>query len=303
MSLLEKSGSIYAINFVVVLVVVFLSNSLVNSNINKAKSELVVLGKDTEQLLLAIDERVATLENAVNRNKVIANDKSIVNVPTGMAASSAIVSGMVSGGELSGSEQQHETRTPKELENISRLDAYLVNLENEALSPEDVETFRNLVTSGNLLEKYIPLVQESVDKNPSIENRMLLADMYSDKAWKSGGREAGIFAKEAEDLRMQILEDDPYHWQARYNLALNYSMYPSFLNKGPDAIRHFEYLKEMQKTLTVADGFADTYLQLANTYRKQGNVEMARKTLMEGAEQYPDDRDIKDQIDTMLKSK
>jgi tetratricopeptide (TPR) repeat protein len=113
------------------------------------------------------------------------------------------------------------------------------------------------------------------------------------------GPEQGLWSNKAVQQWQAVLEKDPDHWEARYSLAFNWSMWPDFLNKTPDAIREFEKVREVQERQTPEAKHADTYLQLSRLYVKQGKADKAKDVLRSGLGRFPQDEDLKKALASM----
>lgn len=132
------------------------------------------------------------------------------------------------------------------------------------------------------------------DAPNDIDGRMKLSRAYLAKLFTvPDGPEKGTWSMKAMDQYKKVLDLEPEHWEARYSLAMNYSQWPEFLNKRPDAIREFETLRKMQETKTPEPHFAHTYLQLRNLYLKDNRTDDAKAVLEEGIRRFPDDEELK----------
>ena len=86
-----------------------------------------------------------------------------------------------------------------------------------------------------------------------------------------------------------MLKRNENHWDARFALATNYSFYPGFLNKTPEAISHFETLRHLQERGAPEAKHARVYDALSRLYTRRGKSEKAREALTAGLERHPDD--------------
>ena len=127
---------------------------------------------------------------------------------------------------------------------------------------------------------------------------MRLAAAYTAKLLTvPDGPERGAWAVKAEGQWGAVLELEPEHWEARFSRAFSWSQWPPFAGKAPAAIKEFEKLVEQQRGTAPEPRHAQVYLQLAQLYRSQGNVERANDTLTQGLERHPDSDVLKDALD------
>lgn len=115
------------------------------------------------------------------------------------------------------------------------------------------------------------------------------------------GMERGAWSQKAISSCDAALKVSPEHWAAQYIKAMNLSQWPAFLGKQPEAIRTFEKLIEQQERSPSDPKFAQTYYQLGNTYRAAGNLDKARAVFTRGLEMFPDNKQLKDQIELLDK--
>lgn len=115
------------------------------------------------------------------------------------------------------------------------------------------------------------------------------------------GMERGAWSMKALAQCENALKIQPEHWEAQYMKGMNLSQWPAFLGRQPDAIRTFEKLIEQQERSPSDPRYAQTYYQLGNTYRAGGNPEKARKVFQRGLELFPEDRQLKEQIELLDK--
>jgi tetratricopeptide (TPR) repeat protein len=83
--------------------------------------------------------------------------------------------------------------------------------------------------------------------------------------------------------------------------GMNLSQWPAFLGRQPEAIKTFEKLIEQQERGPTNPKYTATYFQLGNTYRAAGNLDKARKVFARGLELYPEDKNLKEQIELLDK--
>lgn len=115
------------------------------------------------------------------------------------------------------------------------------------------------------------------------------------------GMERGTWSMKSLAACENALKIDPEHWDAQFTKGMNLSQWPAFLGKQPEAIRTFEKLIEQQERGAPDPGYAQTYYQLGNTYRTAGNLEKARKVFTRGLELFPEDKQLREQLDLLDK--
>ena len=182
-----------------------------------------------------------------------------------------------------------------------------------SLTPEEVEDLRKKVFSGQatadetaayfaalrehpeILGDAMKEMEKKVAESPNDATaRMNLARLYIAKLLTvPSGPEMGAWSMKAMGQYEKILEQDPNHWDARYSLAFNWSQWPDFLNKRPDAIKQFETLAKIQETQAAEPKHAQTYLQLRQLYLKDGRTDDAKAVLDRGLARFPDDEELK----------
>lgn len=171
-------------------------------------------------------------------------------------------------------------------------------LSGEATDAERTR-FWILARSLGTVDEVVAELEKAVAGSPEdVSSRMRLADGYVARLIAApDGPEKGLWAAKAETQWKEVLARDGTHWDARFDLAFAYSQYPDFLNKTPDAIREFETLRRTQEGFAPEARHAQTYLQLANAYRKQGALDKAKEALAAGLARHPDDAELKKALD------
>ncbi len=170
-------------------------------------------------------------------------------------------------------------------------------------SLDEQQRFWELARTSGALGDELKTLEAAVAADPTDATaRMNLAQAYVSKLLTvPDGPERGTWAMKAEGQWAKVLERDDRNWEARYSLAFSWSRWPDFLNKAPDAIREFESLRRQQELGSPEERHAQTYLQLAGLYRRQGNVEKARETLAAGLARHRDDAELKKALDALPK--
>jgi TolA-binding protein len=167
--------------------------------------------------------------------------------------------------------------------------------EGDATADETAKLFQLLREHPEVVDGRIAELLKDVDANPrDTEKRMSLARQYLLKLLSvPDGPERGAWSMKSIEQYKAVLDVDPNHWEARYSLAFNYSAWPDFLNKTPDAIKEFETLRKIQESQTPDPKHAGTYLQLSKLYQKTGKTAEATQALEEGLRRFPDDEELK----------
>ncbi len=115
------------------------------------------------------------------------------------------------------------------------------------------------------------------------------------------GPERGKWSTKAIASYDAALKIEPEHWEARFSKAMNYSQWPDFTGMQPVAIKEFEALVQQQEKKSPEAKFVQTYFQLGNTYRKAGNVDKAREAFQRGLALFPNDENLKQQLELLDK--
>ncbi len=168
-------------------------------------------------------------------------------------------------------------------------------LSDEATPDEMAKFWAMLREKPAILADWMSALEKEVADNPrDVDARMKLAQTYVVKLLTvPSGPEMGAWSMKAMEQYKSVLAQEPNHWDARYSLAFNYSQWPDFLNKRPDAIKEFETLRKVQENATPAAKHAQTYLQLRELYLKDGKPDDAKAVLDEGLRRFPDDEELK----------
>ncbi len=164
---------------------------------------------------------------------------------------------------------------------------------------EEQARFWEMARKTDMADDLIAKFEASVEERPNdVDARMNLSQAYISKLLSiPQGPEQGIWGMKAAGQYEKVLEIDPQHWDARYSLAFNWSQWPDFLNKTPDALREFETLREVQESQVPIDKHAGTYLQLSLLYRKTGNNDKARAALKDGLDRHPNSDELRKAFD------
>jgi tetratricopeptide (TPR) repeat protein len=115
------------------------------------------------------------------------------------------------------------------------------------------------------------------------------------------GPQRGLWSSKSMAACDAALKIDPEHWDAQFTKSMNLSQWPAFLGRQPEAIRGFEKLVEQQERSPSEPRFAQTYYLLGNTYRAAGNTEKARDAFRRGLERFPEDKQLREQLELLEK--
>jgi tetratricopeptide (TPR) repeat protein len=164
----------------------------------------------------------------------------------------------------------------------------------EATPDEQADFWQMLREKPEILAGVMKALEKEVAERPAdSEARMKLSRAYLAKLLTvPDGPEKGAWSMKAMGQYKAVLEREPNHWAARFHLAFNYSQWPDFLNKRPDAIREFETLRKIQEGQTPGPEHAQTYFQLRQLYLKDGRADDAKAVLDEGLRRFPDDEEL-----------
>lgn len=184
---------------------------------------------------------------------------------------------------------------------IEELDALRKKVFDGTATSEEESRFWELARSSGRVAALITELEGKVKEAPAdVDARMNLAQAYVAKLLSiPPGPEQGTWSMKAEAQWKKVLELDPEHWEARYSVAFNWSMWPDFLNKTPDAVKEFETLREIQERKAPEAQHGQTYLQLSRLYLKQGKQEKARDALKSGLARHPNDAELKKALDAL----
>ncbi len=146
------------------------------------------------------------------------------------------------------------------------------------------------------MEKYAAAHRDSADAQADLSVAYLAKLLQV-----PDGPERGKWSTMSINACDEALKLEPEHWGAQFMKAMNLSQWPAFMGRQPEAIRTFEKLVEQQERSGPDPKFAQTYFHLGNTYRAAGNVEKAREAWRRGLERFPEDKQLKDQLDLVDK--
>ncbi|MCE9636444.1 MAG: tetratricopeptide repeat protein [Planctomycetes bacterium] len=166
---------------------------------------------------------------------------------------------------------------------------------------DEQQRFWELARTASVVDEMMKTLEAKVKDRPEdTAARMQLAQAYIAKLLSiPQGPEQGLWSNKAVAQWQTVLKQEPDNWDARYSVAFNWSMWPDFLNKTPDAIREFEKTREVQERQTADPKHAQTYLQLSRLYQKQGKSDKAKEALKSGLARHPDDAELKKALESL----
>lgn len=232
--------------------------------------------RSAQRDLAALAERVAKLESAPRAEGGTPAAAGSPADPAGAAASKDAVS-----------KEEFDTLRKKVFDGT-------------ATDDEEAKFWELARTSGRV-DEIVKDLEAKVKSSPGdVDARMDLASAYIAKLLTlPGGPEQGVWSGKAEKQWNEVLKLDPENWDAQYSLAFNWSMWPEFLNKTPDAVAGFEKARAIQERKSPAPEHAQTYFQLSRLYAKQGKTDKAKEALRAGLERHPADPELRKALDAM----
>jgi tetratricopeptide (TPR) repeat protein len=108
-----------------------------------------------------------------------------------------------------------------------------------------------------------------------------------------------LLSARADQQYTKALELDDHHFGARISKAISYTFYPSIAGKAPEAIKHFEILRQRHGKDRTNDDMRMVYLNLGNEYLKMGNRDKAKAAYREGLATFPHSKEIRAALEAM----
>ncbi len=99
----------------------------------------------------------------------------------------------------------------------------------------------------------------------------------------------------------QAIELDPDYWEPRFERAEYYTYFPESEGKTPEVIGEFEKLIARQGGSTGNPRYSRSYAHLSRMYLRIGKRDKAIQTLKDGAALFPDDPELRKQLDVLQK--
>ncbi len=244
--------------------------------------------QETRDAIDALAVRVQALEHGAAAPAATENPASGVNT----AGGSAPAPGTAVDGD--------SAPTPSAFREL--LERALV-VDGPRLSPEEEQRFWDAARTTPLLAGVIGSMEEAVKADPeNVEKRMELSRAYVAKLLTlPSGMEQSVWALKAENEWQQVLTRNPEHWEAQYSLGVNWSYWPDYTNKTPDAIKALERAVQLQEAADARPEQADAYLHLSRCYVKQGNAQKAKEVLDRGLARHPGNEKLSQSLDAMAK--
>ncbi len=161
-------------------------------------------------------------------------------------------------------------------------------------TPDQEARFWELARTTNVLSDLIDNIEAALAADPgNAELRMELADAYVTKLLTvPAGPERGVWGVKAEQQWKDVAAANPQHWESEFRLGVNYSYYPSFLNKTGEAIAGMERARAILANRPAEPRHVQTYIVLSRLYDTQGDGDKARAALLEGLNRHPGDADL-----------
>jgi len=252
---------------------------------------------DLEGRLEKAQNRLATLEERATKTEKATEEAA------GIARGAARLAGDLAGATGTGGGKPAEDDPKKAEEDAKRAEGEkLLAAIRGGEIPDSFALFRKAGELG-VLDKALAEMEKYVEAHPeSVDARIDLAGAYIVKLMAvPEGMERGAWSQKSVAACEAALKIDPENWDAQYMKGMNLSQWPAFLGRQPEAIKTFEKLIEQQERGAPNPRYTQTYYQLGNTYRAAGNLEKARKVFARGLELYPEDKQLKEQIDLLDK--
>lgn len=109
--------------------------------------------------------------------------------------------------------------------------------------------------------------------------------------------EQGTLSAKALKAYDKALELDPDHWRARVNKGASLYWSPPQLGRQGEALKELERAAGLQAKMEPQDGFSGTHLMIGNLYQQLGKPDEARAAWQRGLDRFPNDKDLRKQIE------
>lgn len=282
-----------------VLVAPFLAGCGDSEALARADADRAALRAEVEKLRKDLDKVTETAGKL--RGDVASHGRDIAELGERVAAVEARPSAAPAAGGAAAPAVAAGPAAPDKKAQIDEMEDLRKKVFDGTATEDEERRFWELARTTGRIDELMKSLEAKVKENPNdVAGRMDLAQAYIAKLLSiPGGPEQGLWSNKAEAQWQAVLKLEPENWDARYGVAFNWSMWPDFLNKTPDAVREFEKLKDVQERQTPAAKHVQTYFQLSRLYMKQGKADKAREILRTGLARHPGDAELTKALDSL----
>ena len=177
----------------------------------------------------------------------------------------------------------------------------MASLLDKGLPREEMEGFLKAVRKTKAQGAFLKAAEERVAshsgdaKGQYLLARALIEQLMVDPTYEGKDR-LGNRALAEYDKALVL---DPRYWEPRFEKAESLTYYPESLGRTPEAIREFEALLALQGKSNHDPRYAATYSHLGRMYLRIGKSERALKTVQEGIGLFPEDEDLRAQLEVL----
>jgi tetratricopeptide (TPR) repeat protein len=182
--------------------------------------------------------------------------------------------------------------------------AFLAKLAQRKVTVEEIDGMWNYLSGSGLEDEALAAFKAYAELNPNDADAHYGLGVALTSKFLGGASstlETAALSAQADQAFSKALEIDDDHFSARWSKAFSYTFWPDFLGKGPEAIKHFEILRERHAGDPQKPMMKEVFHSLGNQYRKAGNFEKAKEVYEEGLKYFPDSERIRKQYDAMQK--
>lgn len=178
------------------------------------------------------------------------------------------------------------------------LEEALALLDGDLDDTQRQQLWRKWADEG-LTDQIVAAWEERAAREPNNPDmQVALGGVYLNKIFEVGNSpEAGTWAIKADKAFDAALALDETHWEARFTKAVSLSFWPPVFGKQGEAIQNFETLVAQQANGPRKSEYAQTHLLLGNMYSQMGNSEKALGAWQAGLAQFPDDEELRKQLE------
>ena len=191
------------------------------------------------------------------------------------------------------------TRTTDPAEGSDDVDALVDRVLSKDFEGIDgVHAFWRELRESGRIDEVIGELEGIIDADPNDPDlRFELGFAYLQKSFgENPGPDAMAVTEKADASFDRALELDENHWDARFSKAIGLSLRPAVLGTTGQAIRQFEILRRQQEGQTQMAHYSQTYYYLGNLYQQTGETATALEAWRRGAELFPADERIAQQL-------